>query len=193
MERNIFYFNTPSRRSIKIARLRLLTLIASVLKMGEDTIISNYDLTTYKEDRKVFNKHLGRGNKIANESKDAQKKEEEEEKIVACELVMDLDKQHGEGASGYGLLLGEFKAVGGLTEHVVLRGPNIGKCNYKQEWSKSAMNYLYTTTLIYYSSSISYIMLQQNTSIQITVGSGTVRWGRTSLSQTSFGRQQGYH
>ena len=71
-----------------------------------------------------------------------QRKKEEEERVLANDDISDFDWRHfDDGITGYKLLLSEFEAVEGMKEHVITRGINMGKTNYKQEWSKSANFY----------------------------------------------------
>ena len=81
---------------------------------GDDGVIANYKISTFNNDHELFNKHVGRGNNISNDKKEAQRKQTEQEKAKTIDDVSDLGRRfHNNNIPGYKLLLGEFKSVGG--------------------------------------------------------------------------------
>lgn len=101
-----------------------------------ETNITNYDLATFQQDHKVFLRHLGRGQKIINDAKEAREKEE---KAAASESLVDLtdiDEKIQQGIAIYDILLAEFEPVGDMMDHIVEKGDHKGKVIKKQKWSE---------------------------------------------------------
>ena len=96
-----------------------------------------------KEDHELYNVHLGRGNRLANNEKDAQLKQEEEQQARSSDGISYLDGRFKvDKISGYKVLLNEFKSVGDgeyFKEVVIGRDKNMGKTIYKQEWGKTVI------------------------------------------------------
>jgi hypothetical protein len=86
----------------------------------------NYDIKTFKDDHKLFLKHLGCGQKIVNDAEFARKKREREEALVLAATVADmsdisdLELKLEEGTEIYDLMMDEFEPAGDLCPHMVL-------------------------------------------------------------------------
>ena len=109
---------------------------------GTDNVIKKYYLRTLKADHNLYNIHLGRGNRLANNEKEAQRVEEENQKAKASDSTSDFDKRFNDNKNitAYEMLLDKFECAGNgvdFKEHIIGRGTNTGKTNYKQGWSKS--------------------------------------------------------
>ncbi len=102
----------------------------------QDSTIPNYDLSTFAEDHKCFLKHLGHGQKIINNAKEAREKEE---KAAASQTLSDISdlkaKKVEQEISFYDIIVDEFEPTGEMQDHVVLKGPHAGKVIKKQKWS----------------------------------------------------------
>lgn len=106
---------------------------------GNDSIIEDYSLRTLKDDHELYNQHLGRVNRVINDKKEEQLKQEKLQKINSLDDVSDLDRKFWEDKMNcYQLLLGEFHPVPGegMKEHRITKGANCGKTKYKQQWSQ---------------------------------------------------------
>ena len=147
---------------------------------GDDCVIDDYKIILFNDDHERFNAHVGRGNKLTNDRKETQRKKEEEERIMSSDDVSDLDRRfYDDGVTGYKLLLSEFESVEGLKEHVIGRGKNMGKTNYKQEWSKSAILYFHKFHRAYHcDQQLALVIYLQNTNTVTTVGNGTANLER---------------
>ena len=98
---------------------------------GNNSVIKVYKLSTLKDDHEIFNQHLGRGNRLANDEKEAKEKETEKNKAKVSDDVSDLDEKFMNGIKGFKLLLGEFECVGDLknfNEYGISRG--VWVCKY---------------------------------------------------------------
>ena len=59
---------------------------------------------------------------------------EEEKKVAATDDVSDIERKLSDGDDPYLILIGEFRSIGPLSMHVIMRGDNKGKSSKKQTW-----------------------------------------------------------
>lgn len=109
---------------------------------NEETTIKDYNIDTFKDDHECFNAHLGRVNKRVNDTKEDAERQREAQIVLGNKDTSDLDEKFNKGASGYELLLAEFKPDGDLLDHTIKSGANYGKVNKKQVWGKCIVYYL---------------------------------------------------
>ncbi len=101
----------------------------------QDSTIPNYNLSTFAEDHKRSLKHLGRGQKIINDAKEAREKEETAAASQTLSDISDLKAKVEQEISFYDIIVDEFEPAGEMQDHVVLEGPHAGKVIKKQKWS----------------------------------------------------------
>lgn len=90
----------------------------------EDSIIPNYDLTTFTKDHKCFLKHLGHGQKIIINAKEVREKEEKAAAAQTVSDVSDLEAKVEQEISFYDIIVDEFEPAGVMQDHVVAEGPH---------------------------------------------------------------------
>ncbi len=101
----------------------------------QDSTIPNNNLSTFAEDHKHFLKHLGRGQKIINDAKEAREKEEKAAASQTLSDISDLEAKVEQETSFYDIIVDEFEPAGEMQDHVVLEQPHAGKVIKKQKWS----------------------------------------------------------
>jgi hypothetical protein len=101
----------------------------------QDSTIPNYNLSTFAEDHKRFLKHLGHGQKIINDAKEAREKEEKAAASQTLSDISDLKAKVKQDISFYSIIVDEFEPGGEMQDYVVLEGPHAGKVFKKQKWS----------------------------------------------------------
>jgi hypothetical protein len=116
----------------------------------KELTINDYALHSFKKDHEIYNTYLGRGNRIANDEKEAKHKKEQANKTNLIRDTTDLEENLDKGSTPYELLVGEFEPVGELPEHVILRGGDAGKKQKKQKWSECFTIYYYLPYLCIY-------------------------------------------
>jgi hypothetical protein len=108
---------------------------------GKELTIDDYPLHSFKKDHEIYNTYLGRGNRIANDEKEAKRKQEQADKTILIQDTTNLEEKLEKGSNPYELVVGEFEPVGELREHVILRGGDAGKKQKKQKWSECIQIY----------------------------------------------------
>jgi hypothetical protein len=100
----------------------------------QDSTIPNYNISTFAEDHKRFLKHLGHGQKIINDAKEAREKKEKAAASQTLSDISDLEAKVKQEISFYDIIVDEFEPAGEMQDHVVLKGPHAGKVIKKQKW-----------------------------------------------------------
>jgi hypothetical protein len=80
-------------------------------------------------------KHLGRGQKIINNAKEAREKEEKAAASQNLSYISDIETKVEQKISFYDIIVYDFEPAGEMQDHVVLEGPHAGKVIKKQKWS----------------------------------------------------------
>jgi hypothetical protein len=93
----------------------------------QDSTIPNYNLSTFAGDHKHFLKHLGRGQKIINNAKEAREKEEKAAASQTLSDISDLEAKVEQEILFYDIIVDEFEPAGEMQDHVVLKGHHAGK------------------------------------------------------------------
>jgi hypothetical protein len=106
--------------------------------------IDEYRIELLPKDAELYKKYIGIENKIKEDAKEKQKKEEADIDREAAENVEDIDHMFlKEEMLAFDVLMLEFEADGDLVQHVVEGTKNKGKVTTKQQWSKSCdLSYL---------------------------------------------------
>jgi hypothetical protein len=96
--------------------------------------IDDYKIANLNDDHELYNVNLGRVNKKINDLKEIVRKREEEEKVAATNDVSDIERKLSNSDDPYLIMIGEFRSIGPLSLHVIMRGNNKGKSSKKQTW-----------------------------------------------------------
>jgi hypothetical protein len=104
------------------------------LSNDDEGEIDDYKIANLNDDHELYNVHLGRVNKKINDLKEILRKTEEEQKLSATDDVSDIERKLSASVDPYLIMIGEFRSIGPLSVHVVLKGENKGKSTKKQTW-----------------------------------------------------------
>ena len=104
------------------------------LSNDDEGEIDDYKMANLNDDHELYNVHLGRVNKKINDLKEILLKGEEDAKVAAADDVSDIEHKLSDGVEPYLIMIGEFRSIGPLSMHVVVRGNNKGKSSKKQTW-----------------------------------------------------------
>jgi hypothetical protein len=104
------------------------------LSNDDEGEIDDYKMANLNDDHELYNVHLGRVNKKINDLKEILLKGEEDAKVAAADDVSDIEHKLSDGVEPYLIMIGEFRSIGPLSMHVVVRGDNKGKSSKKQTW-----------------------------------------------------------